>query len=323
MEIKSDLTTINHTVKASRNILGIVLHSMGGFQSGSIAWFKNPQAQASAHFCISKSGEIVRTVEEKNIAWHAGIFDEPIAAWLKPNPNNVTIGIELEDEKKTDWSYPQAQRDALRWLVDDLCRKYSIPKDAEHILLHKNLNPSRRSDPVGSFSLGWVLDGPVNPAPPADWILQNSDKWRGLCWYMNFQDPETTPLETIKSTIAGYKSRETDLKNQLEEVRKDNAVKDAEIINRKEQVSRLEAQLLQKDKDHKAEIEAIKAATPDLEKLTGEYKGKIRELEASIDEWAKKYGTVNLELAACRAGEQKTKSMLQAIIDFVKHYLPF
>lgn len=157
MTIKKDLTTVNFTSKSSRDIKGIVLHSMWGTQSGSIAWFKNPDAKASAHYCISKTGQIVQCVEDKDIAWHAGIFDEPIADWLKPNPNNVTIGIELEDERNSEWIYPQPQIDALKWLIERLCTMYDIPQDSSHILLHKNLNPSRRTDPVGNFDLGWVL----------------------------------------------------------------------------------------------------------------------------------------------------------------------
>lgn len=157
MTIKKDLTTVNFTSKTSREIKGIILHSMWGTQAGSIAWFKNPDAKASAHYCISKNGVIVQCVEDKDIAWHAGVFDEPIADWLKPNPNYMTIGIELEDEKKADWIYTNKQIEALKWLVDRLCAMYDIPQDSSHILLHKNLNPSRRSDPVGNFDLNWVL----------------------------------------------------------------------------------------------------------------------------------------------------------------------
>ena len=170
MEIKQSLTPVNFTKKSSRKILALVLHSMWGTHQGSISWFKNPDAQASAHYCISQDGEIVQTVQDKDIAWHAGIFDEPIADWLKPNPNNVTIGIEIEDRRDPHWSYPEAQRRALIELVDHLCRKHNIPKDTQHIILHKNLNPSRRSDPVGTFDINWVLDAPAPIATLPTWL---------------------------------------------------------------------------------------------------------------------------------------------------------
>jgi len=158
VEIKQDLININFTPKRSRNIQGLVIHSMWGTYAGSIAWFKNPSAQGSAHYCISENGEITQCVLDKDVAWHAGYYDEPIADWLKPNPNEVTIGIELEDKRDTNWQYPTLQRTAFIELVDFLCKKWTIPKDSEHILLHKGINPSRRSDPVGAFNINWVLE---------------------------------------------------------------------------------------------------------------------------------------------------------------------
>lgn len=165
MEIKKDLLTINFTKGRQKPIEGIVLHSMWGTYQGSISWFKNQDAKASAHYLISKGGEITQMVEDSNTAWHAGIIDDVAPEWVKPNPNFNTIGIELEDERSADWSYPEPQREALRWLLNDLMGKYAIGKDK--ILLHKELNPSRRSDPVGRFSLEWVfpviVEEPVYP----------------------------------------------------------------------------------------------------------------------------------------------------------------
>lgn len=155
MEIKQDLTPVNFTPDGMKEVRGVVLHSMAGTQAGSIAWFKNPNAKASAHYCISKTGEIVQCVLDKDMAWHAGLYDEPIADWLKPNPNYYCIGIELEDENNENWSYPEAQRKALAWLCVQLVDKYGIALD--HIVLHKELNPSRRHDPIGAFSKDWLF----------------------------------------------------------------------------------------------------------------------------------------------------------------------
>ncbi len=160
MVIKKDLTPVNFTTGRGGQIKALLIHSMWGTQKGSIQWFKNPQAQASSHYNISAEGEIVQTVLDKDTAWHGGVYDkgrEP--DWAKGvNPNSYTIGIELEDKRDRNWKYPQKQREALIWLVNKLSDKYNIKKDADHILLHRNLNPSRRSDPVGDFDISWVLD---------------------------------------------------------------------------------------------------------------------------------------------------------------------
>lgn len=223
MTVRDSLTTVNFTPKTSRKILGLVLHSQWGTQQGSIAWFKNPQAQASAHYCIGQDGEIVRIVPDMSIAWHAGLFDEPIADWLHPNPNNVTIGIELEDRRDPHWSYPQAQRDALVWLVKDLCTKYNISQDKDHVLLHKNLNPSRRSDPVGMFDINWVIDQATVP-PPVNTL--SDDQTRALKAVEGFKTSEGhSNLEGAVNALLGdhkdlqtYKQANTQLIEQSKEL---------------------------------------------------------------------------------------------------------
>lgn len=180
MTIRKDLTTVNFTVNGMREVRGIVLHSMSGFYNGTISWFKNPAAQASAQYIISKNGDILQMVEDKDMAWHAGFYDSgKCPAWALPNPNFYTIGIELEDERNIDWQYPEKQRQALRELVEMLRQKYLIPK--ERILLHKNLNPSRRTDPVGAFSFDWLF--PATPTPPAQTSeLAQCNKDRDINW---------------------------------------------------------------------------------------------------------------------------------------------
>lgn len=185
MNIVNSLTTVNFNPGGMKAIKGIVLHSMWGTQNGSIAWFKNPDAQASAHFCISAVGEIVRVVNEEHLdrAWHAGIYDNgKCPAWAMTNPNDWCIGIELEDNRDANWQYPEAQRAALRDLVAFLMEKYNIPRD--HVLLHRDLNPSRRSDPVGAFSFDWVFPGVVNPNPTIEKIGKDQvlkDLYTALC----------------------------------------------------------------------------------------------------------------------------------------------
>lgn len=151
MKIKKDLIT--HTNGHERTRRGnkiefIVLHSMDGFFESTITYFKNPATTVSAHYLISKSGEILQMLEDTWTGYHAGNFDI----------NLRSVGIELEDEKKREnWIYPKEEIKALKWLVNKLCRKYKISKDENHILLHKNLDPKNRTDPVGNFDINWVI----------------------------------------------------------------------------------------------------------------------------------------------------------------------
>jgi hypothetical protein len=48
---------------------GLVLHIQEGTEAGSEAWFKNPDAQASAHFLNPKSGGLRQLVDTDDAAW--------------------------------------------------------------------------------------------------------------------------------------------------------------------------------------------------------------------------------------------------------------
>lgn len=50
-------------------VRGLVLHIQQGYESGSEAWFKNPSAQASAHFLNPKAGQLRQLVDTKDRAW--------------------------------------------------------------------------------------------------------------------------------------------------------------------------------------------------------------------------------------------------------------
>lgn len=180
MKITEDLTPVNHTVNGMKQVRGIVIHSMAGTYAGSRSWFKNPNSSASAHYLISKKGEILRMVEEKDMAWHAGVYDEPIPDYLRPNPNFYTIGIELEDENNKNWVYPEAQIKALQELVADLKARYNLK--FSNIFLHRKLNPSRRSDPIGAYNESWLGDpdsGTINPMDPdKESGIKNLDNYR-------------------------------------------------------------------------------------------------------------------------------------------------
>ncbi len=63
----------------------IVLHAMQGTYLGSQSWFKNPKSQVSAHYLVSKKGEVVCMVKPEQKAWHTKNF------------NSVSLGIEMED----------------------------------------------------------------------------------------------------------------------------------------------------------------------------------------------------------------------------------
>lgn len=140
-------------------IEGCIIHSMWGSYAGSISWFKNPKAKASAHYCIRSDGEITLTVKEDHAAWHAGIVSvqkdqapELLRNRWAVNPNFITIGIELEDLRQRNRVYPDPQYQSAVELIADICKRHNILADRGHIVLHKEIDPMHRSDPVGKWN---------------------------------------------------------------------------------------------------------------------------------------------------------------------------
>jgi N-acetylmuramoyl-L-alanine amidase len=116
----------------------IVIHVTEGDIGSVRSWFNNPEAQASAHYCVTRDGTIVQFVREEDTAWHAGRVSNPTAGIVKErlpaNPNGYSIGIEHEgsgDEELTD-----PQRAASLFLIRDIAKRHTIPLDRRHIIRH-------------------------------------------------------------------------------------------------------------------------------------------------------------------------------------------
>ena len=82
--------------------------------------FLDPGAHKSAHYAVSKSGEIHQYVDENDTAFHAGVVVNPSWGLIKPdvNPNFYTIGIEHEGRPDDVW--PEEQVSASATLVVEI-----------------------------------------------------------------------------------------------------------------------------------------------------------------------------------------------------------
>ena len=54
----------------------VVLHYTEMEREAALQRLTDPEAQVSAHYFISEDGEVVRLVDEKKRAWHAGATSE-------------------------------------------------------------------------------------------------------------------------------------------------------------------------------------------------------------------------------------------------------
>ncbi|MFI5621167.1 N-acetylmuramoyl-L-alanine amidase [Streptomyces sp. NPDC051567] len=115
----------------------IVVHvTQGGFES-SVNAFKNPWHKASAHYIVRQDGHVEQMVRELDVAYHAG----------NRSMNERSVGIEhvgFVDRPKdfTDAMYASSAR-----LAADICRRYGIPADREHLIAHSEVPGADHTDP--------------------------------------------------------------------------------------------------------------------------------------------------------------------------------
>jgi hypothetical protein len=98
----------NFSSRNGQPIDAIVLHYTTSRQlDGSIAWFKNPESEVSAHYIVGRDGEIVQLVKDSDKAWHCYGF------------NTTSIGIEhvAQPGDKLTPEQEQASAALLRWLI--------------------------------------------------------------------------------------------------------------------------------------------------------------------------------------------------------------
>jgi len=133
-------------------ITAIVIHDTEGRFIGSVRFLQRARTRGSAHFVVSRRGQIVQLVPVTDVAWHSG------NSWW----NLHSIGIEHEG-----WAgrraYTEPEYRASAQLVAYLAHRWGIPLDREHLIGHNEVpNPYRR----GGFG---GVDGHTDPGLYWNW----------------------------------------------------------------------------------------------------------------------------------------------------------
>lgn len=127
-------TVILHS---SYNSLGGDVHDVGKI----IGIYKS--YEVAAHYIIGRDGTIYRLVEEKNIAYHAGVAKTPDG---RSDVNAFSIGIELVNTENGE--YTEKQYAAVNALLADIRSRHAI----KYVLGHDDIAPDRKTDP---WNLDW------------------------------------------------------------------------------------------------------------------------------------------------------------------------
>lgn len=152
---------------------GIVIHIGEGSQEIIYQTFLNEPK--SSHYCTSKTGEIWQFVRDEDTAWAQGVVVKPTATFVTKthvgvNPNAYLLSIEHEGFGTTDFT--EAQYKATSQLVKELCIKWNISIDSEHIIRHNTINGAKTCP--GIMSMEKLLK--MAKSEPDDSELGETDK---------------------------------------------------------------------------------------------------------------------------------------------------
>jgi len=143
LAIENHLASWGFAKSNGRTIDTIIIHSSYDALSGNpysleglIKEYK--QYGVAPHYLIDRQGIIYRLVEDKNVAYHAGVSQTPDG---RTNVNDFSLGIEIMTTKEN--SPTQEQYAALQKLVDFLKDNYKI----KYILGHNQIAEGRKDDP--------------------------------------------------------------------------------------------------------------------------------------------------------------------------------
>lgn len=153
-------------VPSGRRIDMLVMHATAGTKQSDLITLtgRDVRRLVSIHYYITKLGEIFQMVQDKDVAWHAGV-----SFWQgESNCNIFSIGVELENLNNGRDRYPQAQYDAAVWLVRNKVQQYRIPRSrlVRHADIARGLKTDPRGFPWDAFQADVYRGLPDEPPPP-------------------------------------------------------------------------------------------------------------------------------------------------------------
>lgn len=139
---------------AGRTIEGVVIHIIAGSQAAADSTFLDNTLSEprSAHYSVSRNGDIHQYVHEEDTAYHAGVVVQPTWPLMEQrktatgayiNPNYYTVGIEHEGSADDDWT--DAMYAASGSLLRALSQKYEPLKvlSRANVVMHREIRANK------------------------------------------------------------------------------------------------------------------------------------------------------------------------------------
>jgi hypothetical protein len=122
----------------------VIVHVTQGSLSGAVRAFQNPEHRAAAHYIVGKDGQITQMIRELDVAFHAG----------NRAYNERSVGIEHEGFVDRPQDFTDEMYEASARLTAQICARYGIPVDREHIIGHVEVPGTDHTDPGRHWDWG-------------------------------------------------------------------------------------------------------------------------------------------------------------------------
>ena len=263
----------NHGSRYSNKIDKVILHWIAGTLASCDATFQNPNRKASAHYGIANS-TIHQYVKEEDAAWHCGNL----------LANRQSIGIEHEGGPSIPISEETYQTSAR--LVRQICDRYAIPIDREHIKGHNEFSATQCPGTLD-------IDKIISLAQTND---MTQDEQRTLEVIADFQKRTNhTNLEGAARHAVGAANTLPTRERELDEVRSEVADLRKALDILRSQVDELAGKLVEKEKSEADWQRSLTLANrrvstleEELEAMTKERTAYKRRYEDALDQKADK-----------------------------------
>lgn len=142
----------NHRDRRGQRVSLVVLHYTAMAScAAAIERLCDPVHEVSAHWVISRTGDLVQLVDESRRAWHAGA-----GSWQgQGDVNSRSIGIELDNDGASPFPNPQMQ--ALEQLLAGIMTRHAVPP--QNVIGHQDMAPHRKPDPGPRFDWARLARG--------------------------------------------------------------------------------------------------------------------------------------------------------------------
>ncbi len=199
--------------RAGSKVEKVVLHWIVGKLSAADITFQNPDRIASAHYGIGHT-VIHQYVKEEDTAYHAGNL----------TVNRQSIGIEHEGGPDLPIS-EDTHKTSIK-LVADICRRYGIPADRQHILKHSEIKATQCP---GTLDIDRIVrevqallavppTAPVDtiPVPKTDFenLITKANQWDPTADYFTLDRLDKSGGAKVVQAVIGLKERIQELEGQ-------------------------------------------------------------------------------------------------------------